>query len=309
MRSTFIRTLTQLAQQDSRILLLTGDLGYTVIEPFAKQFPDRFFNVGVAEQNMVGLATGLAEAGFIPFVYSISTFATLRPFEIIRNGPVLHQLPVRIIAVGGGFDYGHAGITHHALEDLGAMRLHPGMMIVAPVDHEQACQALLATWNQPGPVWYRLGKDEKNVIPGLNGRFDADQVQTLGPPAEVALLATGNIASEAVRAAELLQKQGIACRLVLVPCLQPAPVQHLAGILRETRLALTIEEHYTSGGLGSLVCEIVAEGEIACRVVRCGCAGRTNGKSGSQSFLRSQHGLSAEKLVELVHGLHKEIAR
>src|SRR3972149_3095847 len=111
MRIAFTKTLAELAEQDPRILLLTGDLGYMALEPFSERFPDRFFNVGVAEQNMVGLATGLAEAGFIPFLYSIVTFASLRPYEFIRNGPILHRLPVRIAGVGGGFEYGHNGPT------------------------------------------------------------------------------------------------------------------------------------------------------------------------------------------------------
>src|SRR6266550_716484 len=109
MRAAFIRTLAELAEVDWRILLLTGDLGFTVIEPFADRFPGRFFNMGVAEQNMVGVATGLAEAGYVPFVYSIATFAALRPYEFIRNGPVHQRLPVRVVGVGGGFDYGTNG--------------------------------------------------------------------------------------------------------------------------------------------------------------------------------------------------------
>src|SRR5262245_66613485 len=132
MRRAFVQTLTEIADRDSRILLLTGDLGYMALEPFAEKFPSRFFNVGVAEQNMIGLATGLAEAGFLPFVYSIVTFAALRPYEFIRNGPVLHRLPVRVVGVGGGFEYGTAGPTHHGIEDVGVMRLQPGLPVVAP---------------------------------------------------------------------------------------------------------------------------------------------------------------------------------
>src|SRR6058998_4414082 len=118
MRKAFVRTLIEIGAADSRVLLLTGDLGYMALEPFAQRFPDRFFNVGVAEQNMVGLATGLAEAGFIPFGYSIVTFAALRPYEFIRNGPILHQLPVRIVGVGGGVEYGNNGLSHYGLEDV-----------------------------------------------------------------------------------------------------------------------------------------------------------------------------------------------
>src|SRR6266566_4068220 len=126
MRGTFAKTLAELADEDPRILLLTADLGYMALEPFSERFPDRFLNVGVAEQNMVGLATGLAEAGFLPFVYSIVTFATLRPYEFIRNGPVMQQLPVRIVGVGGGLEYGNNGLSHYGLEDVALMRVQPG---------------------------------------------------------------------------------------------------------------------------------------------------------------------------------------
>src|SRR5215211_9149428 len=146
MRRAFVQTLVELASQDPRVLLLTGDLGYMVVEPFAEAFPDRFFNAGVAEQNMVGLATGLAEAGFIPFVYSIVTFASLRPYEFIRNGPILHQLPVRIVGIGGGFEYGTAGVSHYGLEDIGVMRIQPGLTIIAPADFQQTRTALLNSY-------------------------------------------------------------------------------------------------------------------------------------------------------------------
>ena len=132
MRAAFIETLTELAAGDSRIMLLTGDLGYMALEPFIEKHPDRFFNVGVAEQNMVGVATGLAEAGFIPFVYSITPFAVLRPYEFIRNGPIQHQLPVRIVGVGGGMEYGQNGLSHYGLEDVAVMRAQPAISIIAP---------------------------------------------------------------------------------------------------------------------------------------------------------------------------------
>ena len=180
MRATFIRTLVGLADDDPRILLLTGDLGYTVVEPFAERFPERFFNMGVAEQNMVGVATGLAEAGYVPFVYSIATFASLRPYEFIRNGPVLHRLPVRIVGVGGGLDYGPNGATHHALEDLAVMRVQPGLTVVAPADYEQARSALRATNRYTGPIYFRLGKDESTTIPGLDGRFAPGRAERIG---------------------------------------------------------------------------------------------------------------------------------
>jgi transketolase len=158
MRDDFIAELADLAAQDERVVLLTGDLGYMVLDVFSSRFPDRFFNVGVAEQNMVGMATGLAEAGYVPFVYSIATFASLRPYEFIRNGPVLHELPVRVVGVGGGFDYGFNGITHFALEDYAVMRTQPGLTVVSPADSPQARAAVHATRELPGPIYFRIGK-------------------------------------------------------------------------------------------------------------------------------------------------------
>jgi len=135
MRAAFVRTLIEEAERDDRIMLLTGDLGFMALEPFRERFPDRFFNMGVAEQNMIGVATGLADAGYTPFCYSIVPFAVLRPFEFIRNGPVLHGLPVRIIGIGGGFEYGTAGPTHFGLEDIAELKRelhHAGISVRWP---------------------------------------------------------------------------------------------------------------------------------------------------------------------------------
>nr|MDQ3002940.1 1-deoxy-D-xylulose-5-phosphate synthase [Fibrobacterota bacterium] len=191
MRKALIRTLVELAERDPRVLFMTADLGYTVVEPFAERFPDRFFNVGVSEQNMVGLATGLAEGGFIPYVYSIATFAALRPYEFIRNGPVLQRLPVRIIGVGGGFEYDHAGPTHYALEDVGAMRMLPGLQVVTPADSGQCRSALLSIHDTPGPAYFRLGKDEAYVVPGLEGRFESGRAHIVRQGKAVRFIAMG----------------------------------------------------------------------------------------------------------------------
>jgi transketolase len=298
MRGIFIRTLTELAGQDPRILLLTGDLGYMAIEPFAERFPDRFINVGVAEQNMVGVATGLAEAGFIPYLYSIATFAALRPYEFIRNGPILHQLPVRIVGVGGGFEYGHAGSTHHALEDVALMRAQPGLTVVAPADYQQARNAVLKTWDLPGPIYYRIGKDDRTTVPGLDGRFELGHAQLIGTGQDLLIVTMGSIASEAASAAEALNQRGIPCTLMVVASLNPPPIDDLAKALSQFPLTLTVEAHYTTGGIGSLVSEVVAEYSLNCRVVRCGVRTTPNGLSGSQDYLHHIHGLSSQDLIE-----------
>jgi transketolase len=247
---------------------------------------------------MVGLATGLAEAGFLPFLYSIATFASLRAYEFIRNGPILHQLPVRIAGVGGGFEYGPAGPTHHGLEDIGVMRLQPGITVIAPADHEQARSAILATWNLPGPVYYRLGKDDATTVPGLSGAFGLGQAQVIREGSDLLLIVMGSIASNAAAAAAVLQARGISCTVVVVASLNPAPVEDLAGLLEQFPVALTVEAHYVVGGVGSLVAEIVAERGLGCRVIRCGVRSAPQGATGSQKYLESVHGLSSDALVE-----------
>lgn len=303
LRETFIKALSDLAASDPRVLLLTADLGYTVLETFAEEHPEQFFNVGVAEQNMVGLATGLAEAGFIPFVYSIATFASLRAYEFIRNGPILHRLPVRIVGVGGGFEYGSAGATHYALEDVGAWRMQPDLCLIAPADFEQAGCALRATWDLPSPIYYRLGKNEKAKVPGLRGKFELGRAQLVREGGDLVILAMGGIAIEAVDAADMLSLEGIEAAVVVVASVNPAPVDDLAAVLRRFPLAITAEAHYRVGGIGSLVAEVIAERGIKCRLERCGVRTGTRGVSGSERFLNSANGISSAALAAVARGM------
>ncbi len=297
MRRAFATTLVELARRDPRIVLLTGDLGYQVLEPFSAEFPDRFFNVGVAEQNMVGLATGLAEGGLIPFVYSIVTFAVLRPLEFIRNGPVLHHLPVRIVGVGGGFDYGMNGISHYGLEDVAVLRAQPGIRIIAPADHLQARRALEATRDVPGCVYYRLGRDDKAVVEGLDGRFESGRAAIVREGPDLALIAMGGIATEVTAAAAMLATLGVSCTVAIVASVSPPPVADLTALLGRFAVAMTVEAHSITGGLGSLVSEIVAEQGVRCRIVRCGVRLPLDGLVGTPEYLHARHGLSKEALV------------
>lgn len=306
MRQAFIQTLMELSAGNSRILLLTGDLGYSVLEPFRDAFPGRLFNVGVAEQNMIGLATGLAEAGFIPFVYSIATFAALRPYEFIRNGPILQRLPVRIVGTGGGFDYGEAGPTHYALEDMGVMRLQPGITIVVPADCNHVRAALLSTWNLSGPVYYRVGKNGQTVIPELGGRFALGRVEMIRQGKDLLFISVGTITTEVMAAAGILAAQGIECAVMVVSSFNPAPVEDLAQALAHYHLAVTVEAHYVSGALGSLVSEVVAERKLPCRIVRCGVRANPSGVIGSERYLLHAEGLSSERLAETVLGIIQE---
>lgn len=296
MRGTFIKTLTALAGEDERIVLLTADLGFTVLEQFSDLYPDRYFNVGVAEQNMVGISTGLAEAGYIPFLYSIGTFASLRGYEFLRNGPILHQLPVRVVGVGGGLEYSTAGTTHHSIDDIGVMRVQPGIRVIAPADSAQTQAALHATWDLPEPVYYRIGKNDKLTIPGLDGRFALDAPALIGAGRDLLFVVTGSLASEVVAAAQQLRDKGIDSTVAVVASLNPAP--RLAETLEGFRHVISAEDHFVTGGLGSLVAEAIADNGLSCRLMRCGIQNPADGVTGSLAFMRQRYSLSAEKLVE-----------
>ncbi len=295
-----MRTLVELAERDPRIVLLTADLGFMALEPFIEAFPDRFFNVGVAEQNMVGLATGLADAGMVPFVYSIAPFAALRPYEFIRNGPLLHGLPVRVVGIGGGMEYGPNGISHYALEDVALMRAQPSMTVVVPADHRQTASALVATAAVPGPIYFRLGKDDTKVVPGLDGAFEVGRLQRIREGGDAAIIAMGPIAGEAMGAAELLAAKGLDCAVAVVASVAPAPTEDIALLLSGRPLAVTIEVHYLNGGLGSLVSEVVAERGLGVRVLRLGVRSMPDKLVGSQRYMERSFGLTAEQLVGAV---------
>ena len=308
MRPQFARGIVELAERDERIVLLTGDLGFTVLEPFAERFPDRFFNIGVAEQNMLGIATGLAEAGFVPFTYSIATFAAMRPYEFIRNGPALHELPVRIVGVGGGLDYGHNGVSHYALEDVGILRLQPGLTIVVPADPEQARAALAATADVARPVYFRVGK-EAHPIPGLDGRFALGRMELIGSGRDVALVALGPMAREAVEAAGLLGDQGVEATVGVISSLNPSPERELADLVAETGLVVTVESHYRAGGIGSVVAEVIADRGLDARLIRLGVDDMPRGTTGTVPWLNELHGLTAERVADTVVRAVKHAAR
>lgn len=300
MRKAFIKKLVELAEKDPRIHLLTGDLGFFVVEPFADRFPDRFINAGVAEQNMMGMATGMAESGLIPFVYSIATFATLRPYEFIRNGPVLHNLPVKIVGIGGGVEYSHHGPTHFGLDDVGALRVQPGLSIITPCDSQQLSAALEKTWDAPGPAYYRLSKNESVTVPGLDGRFAIGKIDLITHGQDALIIAMGNAAPEAAKAERTLAQNGINATVALVSSISPCPVEPLIESISRHRHVFTVEAHYINGGLGSMVSEVIAENGLNARLSRIAVRKNPHGSVGSEQFLYERLGISAQSIADTV---------
>lgn len=300
MRKAFIKKLVELAEKDPRIHLLTGDLGFFVVEPFADRFPERFINAGVAEQNMMGMATGMAEAGLIPFVYSIATFATLRPYEFIRNGPVLHNLPVKIVGIGGGVEYSHHGPTHFGLDDVGALRVQPGLSIITPCDSDQLNTALEKTWDAPGPAYYRLSKNENVSVPGLNGKFEPGKLDLIANGQDALIIAMGNAATLAAKAESELRQNGINTTVALVSSMNPSPEEHLIETISRHRHVFTVEAHFINGGLGSMVSEVIAENGLNARLTRLAVRQTPTRSVGSEQFLQDRFGISSACIFDTV---------
>lgn len=296
MREAFFSTLTRLAMNDRRIFLLTGDIGYGVLEDYARSVPDRFVNVGVAEQNMIGVATGLAEAGYIPFVYSMVPFACLRPYEFIRNGPLLHRLPVRIVGIGGGMDYAHDGVSHYGLEDIALMRAQPSMHVIVPADGEQASRAMEKTFHLQSPVYFRLEKCDRGHIEGLDGQFSLGLSEVLSDGKDLLVIACGSIVFEAQEAVRALAEHGVSCRLLAVSTLNPCPADDLRKHLSEFNKVMTVESHYQSGGLGSLIAELIADSGLSCKLVRNAVNEMPNQVSGSRNFMEKRFELDSLSL-------------
>ncbi len=261
MRNAFLDALFELAQHDERIIFITGDLGYRVVEKFMEQRPRQFLNVGVAEQNMTGIATGLALSGKVVFTYSIANFPTLRCLEQVRNDVCYHDANVKIVSVGGGLSYGAMSVTHHAVEDLGIMRCLPNMVVIAPGDPVETRAATRAIVEHPGPCYLRLGKaGEPTVHPGPV-EFRIGRAIRLREGSDVTLLSTGGMLRTAMDAADVLAASGIEARVGSMHTLKPLDLSEIESAVLRTRALFTLEEHSIIGGLGSAVAEVLAEAD------------------------------------------------
>jgi transketolase len=258
-RTAFIETLCQLAEKDERIWLLTGDLGYNVLERFRDRFPSRFVNMGVAEQNMIGVATGLALSGKTAFAYSIGNFAFARCLENIRNDVCYHNANVKIVAVGGGLAYGALGYTHHAVEDLAVMRALPNITVLAPGDPVETQLATQVVANQSGPFYLRLGRADDPIVHKEAPDFKIGRPIVVRDGTDVTLVSTGGALKKVVDIADLLEQRGIAACVISMHTLKPIDSELLQSYLVKTPVVVTIEEHTVFGGVGSVVAEVLAQ--------------------------------------------------
>lgn len=298
MRTAFIKTLTALAKEDPSIWLLTGDLGFTVLEPFRDGLPNQYLNAGVAEQNMVGVAAGIAMTGKRVFTYSIVPFATFRCYEHIRNDVCYHELPVCIVGVGGGYSYGHMGSTHHALEDIAALRALPNMTVVCPGDPLEVEGAVRAICKHPGPCYLRLGKAGEPVLHDpATFAFTLGKAIRMMDGRDCTVIGTSNMLETAVKTASILKAQGLSPRLLSMPTVKPIDAGALRSAALETRLIVTIEEHVPTGGLGGAVAEALAPLPHRPPHLICATPDRFADTTGSQKFFRERAGLTPEAIA------------
>jgi len=301
LRTAFIKALNELADQDPRVCLIVGDLGYSVIEEFAQKHPDQFVNAGVSEQNMIGLAAGMALSGKIVFTYSIGNFATLRGLEQIRNDVCYHRANVKVVAVGGGVAYGNLGVTHHATEDVAIMRSLPNMTVVAPGDPVEARLATRAVVEHEGPCYLRLGKAGEPVVHETTPDFELGRAITIVEGSDLTLIASGGMLATADKVARNLVGQGLSVRLLSMHTVKPIDREAVTQAASETRHVFTLEEHSIDGGLGGAVAEIVAEMESRhAPLKRIGLRPEFNKTVGDQNYLKSLHGLDEDSVVKTI---------
>ncbi|MEM6330123.1 MAG: transketolase C-terminal domain-containing protein [Planctomycetota bacterium] len=301
MRDRFIERLCTIAEHDPRVMLITGDLGFGVLDEYRRRFPRQFINAGVAEQNMTGLATGLALEGHVVFTYSIANFVFMRCLEQIRNDAAYHDCNVNVVCVGAGMSYGQLGVSHHATEDLAIMRSLPSVTVVSPGDDWEAGEATAAIAQRPGVCYLRL--DRAGAAAGATPEepFRLGAARTVRQGRDATLIATGGVLSEALAAADELCRSGVSCRVLSLHTLKPLDTRAVAAAAHETGGVVTIEEHTVDGGLGGAVAETLLEQGVAPGFFhRVGLREGFSSVVGSQGYLRKRYGMDAPAIVRAV---------
>lgn len=309
MRDTFVRSLIELAKENKEIELLTGDLGFGVLKPYFEQLPDQYTDVGIAEQNMAGMAAGMALTGKTVFIYSIGNFPTLRCLEQIRNDCAYLNANVKVVCVGGGFAYGSLGMSHQATEDIAVLRALPNVAVVCPGDLMEAAEATKAIVEYPGTVYLRLGRGGEKRIHESITNFEIGKALKIHHPVNtqktVALFSAGAILDETSKACEILEKAGVGVEQYSFHTVKPLDNEVICKCAKRHKLIITVEEHNIVGGFGSAVAEVMADMGMGTPLLRVGLNDEYCSKVGDQKYLREQFGLDG---VAIANRILKKIA-
>lgn len=298
-RESYGNKIAQLGEQNDKIVVLDADLAAaTKTSIFKKKFPERFFDMGIAEQDMIATAAGMATCGQIPFASTFAIFAAGRAYDQIRNSICYPNLNVKICATHAGVSVGEDGATHQMLEDIGLMRGLPNMTVISVSDDIQTKWAVEAISKMEGPVYLRLGRLASPILYDETQKFEVGKGIQIGEGIDATVIATGLMVSEAIKAQEELEKQGIFIRVVDMHTIKPIDKELIINCAKETKQIITIEDHSVIGGLGSAVCEVLAE-NYPTKVIRLGMQDQF-GKSGKAEKLLEYFGLSSQGIIEAV---------
>jgi transketolase len=300
MRQTFANYINELAERDERIVVLSGDIGNRMFDNFKERYPDRFYNCGVAEANMIGVAAGLAMDGLRPFVYTIAPFLTSRCYEQIKVDLCYHCLPVTLVGVGGGLSYAELGPTHHSFEDLAILRVLPNMVILTPADSLEVSDCMDAVLNQDNPCYIRLGKKGEPVLHREKPGVGPGKTALLRDGKHICLLAAGPIAQDVLAAGELLRQHGLEPKIISCTSVKPLDERLLTQWTEGGQLIVTIEEHSRIGGLGTAVAEWCNEHDSKATLLRLGLADQFYCDGGHQSKARQVCGLGGQEIAAAV---------
>lgn len=300
MRNAFADEVTKLAEKDQRVVLLSGDIGNKLFDNFKKIDAQRFYNCGVAEANMMGVAAGMALNGLRPIIYTITPFTTTRCFEQIRVDVCYHEAPVIIVGTGSGLSYAELGPTHHSLEDMAILRTLPNMCVMAPCDALELRLALRAALQQDKPVYIRIGKKgEPNIHTTLTS-LNIGKAIVVREGVDIAFLSAGTLMPEVLQAADLLKEQGITAEVVSFHSIKPLDTDFLQQATQRFKLLVSVEEHGLIGGLGSAVAEWCAIHNHLIPQLNIGTPDEFMHEVGSQEYARAKYGFTAEKIVSRV---------
>jgi transketolase len=306
MRNAFADEVTKLGQSDSRIVLLSGDIGNKLFDKFKDKNTGRFINCGIAEANMMGVAAGMALSGLRPIIYTIAPFTTARCLEQIKVDACYHNVPVIIVGTGSGLSYTSLGPTHHSFEDLAILRVLPNITVLAPADEVELRQCLRAALRLNGPVYIRIGKKGEQIIPKPDEAFEIGRSITVKEGSDVCLIGTGTIMPELLKAAEIMATQSVSARVESCHTVKPLDVAMLADVIGKYSLIAVVEEHSRIGGLGGGVAEwLVAQDENSPRLLAFGTDDKFLHEVGSQQYARKRNGLTADNIaLKVLQALH-----
>jgi transketolase len=304
MRDHFISSLTEIAQKNNNIILITGDLGFGVLDNFIEEYPKQFINSGVAEQNMTGIASGLGMDGKVVFTYSIGNFNTLRCLEQIRNDACYHNSNVNIVSVGGGFSYGALGYSHHATEDIAIMRAIPNLRVFSPCDFWEIQEITKKVVELGGVNYIRIDKSSAGNTRKNDEDFIVGKGRVLTDGTDVTIIATGGIVELALEAQKKINLSGISCKVVSMHTIKPIDKNLIIDCVKNTDALVTLEEHSLIGGLGSAVSEILMQESVyPKRFKMMGLESSFSTIVGSQSFLREHNNLDTSSIIKCVKKL------